>query len=523
MINTIKTSLSVIMLVLVSSITVTFSYSLAQTPEQSIGLFTNLDQAYNGYTILAPTSSKSTYLINNCGEEINSWISTYTAGMMAYLLEDGSLMRAGRITSQIFQAGGIGGIIEKYSWDGELLWSYTLAGDSIHLHHDFEVLPNGNVLVIAWKIHSATEAISRGRNPLLTGVNVWTTYILEIEPTYPEGGQIVWSWDAFDHLVQNYDTSLPSFGNPKDFPDKIDVNFEAVGGLSYGARDWLHANSIDYNPSTGEILLSMRSFNELWIIKRGVDSGITYRWGNPMAYNRGTVNDKKLFKQHDCHWIKNGLLGAGDILFYNNGSDRPAGSYSSVDQMELPLLINGVYPLNANDPYGPENSIWTYPETLTSEFFSQNISGVQRLPNDNTLICEGASGHLFEVNELQEIVWDYINPISVYGPLTQGSTPFINSVFRSIRYAPNHPALAGRDLTPLGPLELEPLPMVCTINYAPTCPADLNYDYFVSVADLMIAVSTFGCNTNCLYDVDGDGTFGISDMLVLLTAFGSSC
>jgi hypothetical protein len=162
----------------------------AQT-NQTMGLFMNSEESFNGYTLFAPISNETTYLINNCGNEINSWESNYRPGMMAYLLEDGCVIRSGQISSNIFQGGGIGGIIEKFSWTGELLWTFTLANDSIHLHHDIEVLPNGNILAVAWKLHSAESAIARGRNPNNTGVNVWTTYLIEIQPTYPEGGQIL--------------------------------------------------------------------------------------------------------------------------------------------------------------------------------------------------------------------------------------------------------------------------------------------------------------------------------------------
>ena len=94
----------------------------AQPVNQTIGLFMNSEESFNGYTLFAPISNETTYLINNCGNEINSWESNYKAGMMAYLLEDGCIMRSGKITSKIFQGGGVGGIIEKFSWSGELLW-----------------------------------------------------------------------------------------------------------------------------------------------------------------------------------------------------------------------------------------------------------------------------------------------------------------------------------------------------------------------------------------------------------------
>jgi hypothetical protein len=500
---------------------ISLSY-LGQTTNQTLGIFTNSAESFNGYTLFAPVSNETTYLIDNCGAEINSWESTYRAGMMAYLLEDGGILRAGKIDTEIFVGGGLGGVIEKFSWSGELLWTFTLANANVHLHHDIEILPNGNVLAIAWKMNSAEDAISKGRDPNKTGVNVWSTFLIEIEPTYPLGGQIVWSWDAWDHLVQDFDPSLPSYGDPRDFPEKIDVNYEAEGGTSYSARDWLHTNSIDYNPVSNEIMISVHGFNELWIIDRESSEGIQYRWGNPMAYGRGTEADQTLFKQHNCHWIESGLPGAGDVLIYNNGTNRPEGYYSSIEQVQLPLLIDGEYPILEDTPFGPVGSEWTYPETLDIDFFSQNISGAQRLPNGNTLICEGASGHLFEINELGDVVWEYINPVSIWGILEQTSTAFGNSVFQAPRYAPNYAAFTGRDLTPGAEIEINPLPSMCEINYAPTCPGDFNYDYMITVEDLIVALSEFGC-TNCTSDIDGDQSFGISDLLILLSAFGTSC
>ena len=494
----------------------------AQTVDQTIGLFINSEESFNGYTLFAPISNETTYLINNCGDEINSWESNYKAGMMAYLLEDGCIMRSGKITSKIFQGGGVGGVIEKFSWGGELLWSYTLANDSIHLHHDIEVLPNGNVLAIAWKLHSAENAIARGRDPNKTGVNVWTTYLIEIAPTYPQGGQIIWSWDAWDHVIQDFDENLPYYGNPRDCPNKIDINYAAIGNSSFGARDWLHTNSIDYNPESNQIMISVRAFSEVWIIDRESSGDIQYRWGNPEAYGRGTVEDKTLFKQHNCHWIKDGMPGEGEVLIYNNGNDRPEGLYSTIEQIKLPQLINGEFPIGENIPYGPVNTEWTYPESLDIDFFSQNVSGAQRLTNGNTLICEGASGHIFEVNEIGEKVWEYVNPVTVWGPINQGTNPTINSVFQSIRYAANYEAFIGRNLSPGAKIELEPLPSVCELFYEPTCPGDINYDYIVTVEDMMIALSEFGC-INCSSDIDGDNSFGISDLLILLSFFGEPC
>jgi hypothetical protein len=48
--------------------------------------------------------------------------------------------------------------------------------------------------------------------------------------------------------------------------------------------------------------------------------------------------------------------------------------------------------------------IWSYETKSGWKFFSSFISGVQRLPNGNTLICEGMTGRLFEVISVGEVV-----------------------------------------------------------------------------------------------------------------------
>lgn len=81
---------------------------------------------------------------------------------------------------------------------------------------------------------------------------------------------------------------------------------------------------------------------------------------------------------------------------------------------------------------------------------SSFISGSVRLPNGNTLICQGEDGTLFEVTSDKELVWKYINP--AMGP--EGSSHRspnakpTNAVFRAYRYALDYPAFRGKDLTP---------------------------------------------------------------------------
>jgi hypothetical protein len=56
-----------------------------------------------------------------------------------------------------------------------------------------------------------------------------------------------------------------------------------------------------------------------------------------------------------------------------------------------------------------------------------------------------------------------------------------------------------------------------------SCPGDLNGDYAITVADVLLTLSEFGCMTNCTADIDGDGFVNVTDILELLSMFGTVC
>ncbi|MEM1217742.1 MAG: aryl-sulfate sulfotransferase [Bacteroidota bacterium] len=450
-----------------------FSYPLAG---QTVGLISAQPEAFPGYTLLAPTAATTTYLIDPCGYLVNFWESDFNPGAVAYLGAGGRLFRTARLGSP-FNAGGAGGRVEEFDWDGNLVWGFDYAGSTFHQHHDIEILPNGNILILAWESKTFGEAIEAGRNPqLLSPAGVWPEHIIEIKPVGTDEAEIVWEWYLWDHLVQDYDPNQANFGVVADHPELIDLNY-AASGSGPNSEDWIHANAIDYNPTLDQIIISARDFNELWVIDHstttaeaaghtggnaGMGGDILYRWGNPAAYQRGTEDDRKLWLQHDGQWIAEGLPGAGQIMVFNNGAGRTP-SFSSVDVWTPPLNPDGTYLINSGEAYGPEDLSWTYSDPNPTSFFSPRVSGAQRLPNGNTLICEGVEGRLFEVDEAGTIQWEYINPIGFNGPASQGDNPFGNDLFRGYRYIAGGAELGGIELVSAEPLEIDPIPYDCDL------------------------------------------------------------
>ena len=56
-----------------------------------------------------------------------------------------------------------------------------------------------------------------------------------------------------------------------------------------------------------------------------------------------------------------------------------------------------------------------------------------------------------------------------------------------------------------------------------TCTGDINGDGVITVADVLLVLSEFGCLSGCTADVDGDTYVNVADILLLLAAFGTAC
>jgi hypothetical protein len=384
------------------------SHTISQTFEQP-------SMMVDGQILFAPMWSTTTYLIDSTGTVKHTWPSGYVPGVAVWWLSDGTILRTIR-TGILPIAGGAGGGVQKVEWDGTIVWDFRYDTNGTLSHHDVYILPNGNVLLIAWETKTRDQAIAAGRNPsYISSSGLLPDHVIEVQPTGPTSGTIVWEWHAWDHLIQDYDSSKANYGSVGDNPELIDLNY-----LTSTEKDWMHTDSIDYNEEFDQILLSVHNFNEIWVIDHstttqeaaghtGGNSGkggdLLYRWGNPVAYRRGTINDQKLFSPHDASWIKPGNPGEGDILFFNNGVNRPGGEYSSVDEITPPVDVIGNYFLAPSSAFGPIAQTWIYTANPPTSFFVSHLSSAQRLLNGNTLICDGESGNTFEVTSEGLTVW----------------------------------------------------------------------------------------------------------------------
>lgn len=346
-------------------------------------------KAYNGYTLFTPLSSKTVRLIDMQGRFVHSWETRWEPGAHGYILPNGNLLYAGRPEDCPFGAdfNGAGGIIVEYDWDGNEVWRYE---DSF-MHHDFHRLENGNTLVLRWDAvpDDMAKKISGGIPGTERKGVIWSESLHEIDTV----GNIVWEWYACDHL------------KPEDYP---------ICPLC-ARHEWLHSNAIDVFPN-GDILLSAHTLNRLFIIDRATGS-IKWEWGKD-----------QLAHQHDSTVLEN-----GNILVFDNGLHRKNNLVSVTRVLEI----------------NPDSAeiVWEFMESNPAMFYGAFISGAQRLPNGNTLVCEGPKGRFFETTREKEVVWEYVNPffgINSNFP-NRGSH---NMVFRAHRYGPDYPGLKGKELDP---------------------------------------------------------------------------
>jgi len=382
---------------------------------------------FEGYTLFTPgggggAGSATTYLKDNNLNNIQTWSHSNGAASMPYLIpgdepgwENTLLVYPYRVNNPTMESGGVGGAFDVLTWDGELIWEYELSNEDYQHHHDVEPLPNGNVLMILWEKKTSTEAYAAGRtslngNPLN---QMWSSAIFEIKQVGNEGGEVVWEWHLWDHLIQDADSGDDNYGVVGDHPELFDINNGNVGGGGGpgGANaDWMHLNAISYNANFDQIVISSHHQDEIFVIDHsttteeaashsGGDYGkggdFLYRWGNPQNYDRGNNSDHLIGSQHSINWIPDGYPGEGNFILFNNEGNEAVEFVPPMDE-------DGFYNIEDGQPYGPDDIIWDSPYYSTAM-----QGGAFRLPNGNTLITDCDSADIEEVTESGSVVWSY--------------------------------------------------------------------------------------------------------------------
>jgi hypothetical protein len=338
------------------------------------------------------------------GNIVHEWSLQYNLGNDVELLPNGQLLASLAADAPAFTFGGYGGKIQIIEPDGTVVWDFDYASEEYLAHHDVEMLPNGNVLMLVWEAKTLAEAREYGYEEDVPFV--YPESLIEVDINSKE---IVWRWDSWDHLVQESDPSKKEYDVVQNRPERINLNFvdeDRKEVIPDG--DFMHANGFDYDADRDIIFLSVNFYSEVWVIdhsttteeaktstggKYGKGGDLIYRFGNPTAYNS---EEPRLFlRNHFPNLLEDGEPGEGNMLIFVNGS--PFEQESMVYELDLPETFD-----MENSPTQPE-VIWSFG---SQDLYSPKVSGAIRLENGNTLITSGSKG-FWEVTPEKEVVWQF--------------------------------------------------------------------------------------------------------------------
>jgi len=200
-------------------------------------------------------------------------------------------------------------------------------------HHEAIQLPDGKYLVMAGSERILTNV--QGPGP----VDILGDTILVLDRNL----QLLWAWDAFDHLDPSRQAIL---GETCNYPATAACsNFYQASK----ANDWLHGNALQLTPD-GNILYSAR--HQDWLIKIDYENGAGS--GN-ILWKMGVGGDFQINSSDPYPWFShqhgsNFLIDGKTLLVFDNGNTRIAnnpnensrGQVYQVDEANLTVtpLIN---------------------------------------------------------------------------------------------------------------------------------------------------------------------------------------
>lgn len=363
-------------------------------------------QQQEGLTVYSANNTNTVRLMDTNGVVVKTWNTNQPTRYGMYMAPGGTLIRTCGTGFTIPGAhGGMYTKVQKWDYAGNLTWDFTFSTSTYCLHHDIAPMPNGNVLVMVAYYKTPAQFAAAGGT--LTGPSYfYDEKVLEIQPTGPTTGNIVWEWDLWDHWVQNVNPGLPNYyPSISAHPELLNINFN----VQY---DLMHMNGIDYNPILDQIALSSRYKDEIYIIDHstttaeaathaGGNSGkggdFLYRWGNPAAYQ--VAGPKILDAPHDSHWVPEGGANAGQLVVLNISGVTTPSARTCVDRV-VPPRIGYTYTIAPGAAFTPSNADFRYMSPVQIGGYSNS----EQLRNGNQKMCF-TTGNIWEVNPAGNIIW----------------------------------------------------------------------------------------------------------------------
>lgn len=222
-------------------------------------------------------------------------------------------------------------------------------------HHEARRLSNGHILVLAG-VEQIMQNVQGSES-----ANILADMIIVLNRNL----EVVWTWDAFDHLDVERAAIMDDMCTPGVCPPLF---------LAPEAKDWLHSNSVAETPD-GNLLLSIRSQD--WVIKIDYQNGqgtgnVLWRLGKDGDFRIDSSDPDPWFShQHDAEYESDGTLTIFDNSNVRQAANPEANSRGQVYRLDEQ---NRVAELVMNADLG---------------YYAFALGSAQRLENGNYLFDAG--------------------------------------------------------------------------------------------------------------------------------------
>ena len=393
------------------------------------------EKCQNGYTVLS-IPPLGVILLDMNGKVVRRWKDCY--GFPPKMLPGGHMI-ASRVTRPAENGYQDQEDLSMFDMDGNVEWTFNhnqLINDPdgerwmARQHHDFQVSgnpvgywvpgmdpdPNFDKMLIL--THNDVK------KPKISPQNLLEDRLIEID----REGNLLWEWKMLDHFNEFGLTEAQKnviFRNPNvqhAGPEGQGDLFHANCASYLGPNNWYDEGDERFNPEN--IIMDSRECNMMWIISHETGE-VVWKVGPDFTKTAELRLFGTIVGPHHTHMIPKGLPGEGHVMVYDNGGWAGYGLPNQFSKIGGKAVRRDYSRVIEFDPTTLE-IVWECKgekEGMTvdggfnpkaSDFYSPLTSDAQRLPNGNTLICEGVSCILREVTPENQIVWEYVVPAETF-------------------------------------------------------------------------------------------------------------
>ncbi|MGI9546261.1 MAG: aryl-sulfate sulfotransferase, partial [Flavobacteriaceae bacterium] len=126
--------------------------------------FFNSEYVEDSYVLVNDAGNNRAYIMDKDAVLQHEWTLGNNIGNDVFLLPDGRLLAILEADAPLINFGGKGGKIQLIDKDSNILWNFDYSTEDYVIHHDVEMLPNGNIIAMVWEKRTTAEAEAAGSN-----------------------------------------------------------------------------------------------------------------------------------------------------------------------------------------------------------------------------------------------------------------------------------------------------------------------------------------------------------------------